>query len=99
MDEQTYVDFTAALGEEYCEVISPICEHGAAPHDGYEVFGTAFGDDAITPEKLLAAQFSNSELTRIRDIAREWHESEQIGEDHVREVLRRVLRRWPPDSA
>jgi len=99
VDEQTYMDFTTTLGEEYCEVISPLCEHGAEPHDGYEVFGKAFGYDDITPEKLHAAQDSNAELTRIRDIASQWQESEQIGEDHIREVLRRVLWRWPTASA
>src|SRR5690242_19344601 len=99
VDERTYVDFTTALGEEYCEVISPLCERGAEPHDGYEVFGKAFGHDDITPAKLHAAQLSNAELTRIRDIARQWQESDQISEDHVREVLRRVLRRWPPATA
>jgi hypothetical protein len=98
VDEQTYRDFTTALGEEYCEVISPLCERGAEPHDGYEVFAKAFGSDDVTPEKLHAAHGSNTELMLIRDVARQWQESDEIGEDHVREVLRRVLRRWPPAS-
>lgn len=98
VDEQTHMDFTTALGEEYCEVVSALCEHGAEPHDGYEVFGKVYGFDDITPEKLHAAQVSGAELTRIRDAARQWHETEQINEEHVREVLRRVLWRWPPGS-
>jgi hypothetical protein len=99
VDEQTYMDFTTALGEEYCEVVSPLCEHGVEPHDGYEVFGKVYGFDDITPEKLHAAQVANAQVTRIRDTARQLHETEQITEEHVREVLRRVLRRWPPASA
>jgi hypothetical protein len=99
VDEQTYMNFTTALGEEYCEVIAPLCEHDAVPHDGYEVFGKAFGYKDITPEKLHAAQVSKAELARIRDIARQWQESDQIGEDHIREILRRVLWRWPPAPA
>ena len=77
-------------------MVSPLCEHGAEPQDGYEVFGKVLGYDAITPEKLHAAQNSSADLARIRDAARQWHESERISDDHVREVLRRVLRRWPP---
>jgi ABC-type Zn uptake system ZnuABC Zn-binding protein ZnuA len=98
MDAETYADFTTALGEEYCEVVSPFCEHGADPHDGYEVFGKAFGFDNITPEKLHAAQVSNADLTRIRDIARQWHESDQVTVELIGEVIRRVLWRWPPAS-
>ena len=59
MDEQTYMDFTTTLGEEYCEVISPLCEHGAEPHDGYEVFGKAFGYDDITPDPGGVARCSS----------------------------------------
>jgi hypothetical protein len=99
VDEQSYMDFTTALGEEYCEVVSPLCEHGAEPHDGYEVLGKVYGFDDITPEKLHATQVSDAELMRIRDTARQWHETDQINEEHVREVLRRVLWRWPPASA
>ncbi len=99
MDEQTYIDFTTALGEEYCAVISPLCEHGAGPHDGYEVFGKVYGLADITPEKLHAAQVSDAQLARILDTARGWHETDQINAEHVREVLRRILRRWPPGSA
>jgi hypothetical protein len=99
VDKQTYLEFTSALGEEYCEVVAALCPHGADPHDGYEVFEEAFGFDDITPEKLHAAQVSNAELTRIRDIARQYHESDLIGEEQIREVLRRVLWRWPPASA
>lgn len=98
MDKQTYLNFTAALGEEYCEIIAPLCEHGAEPHDGYEVFGKVFGYNDITPEKLHAAQVSKVELKRICDMARKWHETQQINEEHVREVLRRILWRWPPSS-
>jgi len=96
VNDQDYTDFLATLGEEYCEVVTPLCEHGAQPQDGYEVFGKVLGYDAITPEKLHAAQNSSADLARIRDAARQWHESERISDDHVREVLRRVLRRWPP---
>lgn len=95
MDEETEMDFTAALGEEWCAVVSPLCEHGAEPQDGHEVFGKVYGYGEITPATLHAAQDSDSELTRIRDVARQWHESERIGEEHVREVIDRVLRRWP----
>jgi hypothetical protein len=93
------MSFTAALGEEYCEVVGELCPYGADPHDGYEVFGKAFGYDDITPEKLHAAQASKAELARIRDIARRYHETDQIDEKHIRETLRRIVYRWPPGSA
>jgi hypothetical protein len=99
VDEQKHMYFVTTLGEAYCEVITPLCEIEPDPHDGYEVFGKAFGYNNVTPEKIHAAQVSKAEVTRIRDIARQWHESEQISEDHIREVLRRVLWRWPPASA
>ena len=76
MDEQTYMDFTTALGEEYCEVVSPLCEYGAEPHDGFEVFAKIYGFDDITPEKLHAAQVSTTELARICDEASKWHKTE-----------------------
>jgi hypothetical protein len=96
VDEQTYMYFISAIGEEYSEPIDPHCPYGADPHDGYEVFGNAFGHHDITPEKLHAAQASTAELARIRDIARQWHESDRISEEHIREVLERIMRRWPP---
>jgi ABC-type Zn uptake system ZnuABC Zn-binding protein ZnuA len=97
VDEQTYMDFITALGEEYCEVVSPLAGHGAEPHDGYEVFAKMYGANEISPEKLHAA--SDTEVERLRDISREWHESERIGTGHIREVIRRTLCRWPPGVA
>lgn len=95
MTEQDYADFTTVLGEEFADVIAPLCEHEVVIQDGYEVFGTAYGFDDITPEKLHAAQSSNAELLRLRDIARQWKESDLITEEHIREILRGTLRRWP----
>lgn len=99
MDEQTYMDFTTALGEEYFDVISPLCEFEPEPHDGYEVFAKVYGLRDITPEKLHAAQSRKDEVTRLRDATREWHETDDITSKHVLEVLQRVLQRWPPASA
>lgn len=49
VDEQTYMDFTTTRGQEYCEVVPPLCEQGAEPHDGYEVFGKVYRFGDITP--------------------------------------------------
>jgi hypothetical protein len=98
MTEQDYLDFTTALGEVYSTVIDPHCEHGAVIQDGYEVFGKAYGYDDITPEKLHAAQVSSAELLRLRDLARQNQESDLITEEHIREILRGVLWRWPPEA-
>lgn len=98
MDEQTYLDFTNALGEEYCDVIAPLCEFEPEPQDGIEVFAKVYGLRGITPEKLHAAQTNVAEVTRLRDFARKWHETDEITAEHLLEVLQRVMQRWPLDS-
>ena len=99
MKKWDYDAFTTALGKEYCEVIAPFTEFGADPQDGYEVFAKAYGTKEISPEKLHAAQISLAELNRLCDIARKWHESEKITSEHISEVLRRILWRWPPEAS
>jgi len=96
-NRHTYMAFTTALSEEYYEVIAPLIDF-AIPHDGYMVFAKMFGKNEITPEKLHAAQVSGPQLAQLCDIARERHESHGISVDDIREVLCRVLLRWPPGS-
>jgi hypothetical protein len=93
MDEQTYMDFIMALGEEYNEVMDPLAEYGAVPQDGFEVFAKMYGAKGISPNKLHAA--TKKDIERLRDIARAYHESGQIEAKHLRIVIRRILARWP----
>jgi len=98
MDETAYRDFTTAVGEAYCEVVWTECHVEACPQDGYEVFAKLFGVNGITPEKVHAAQVSKSQLTQLRDAARAWQETDKITLEHMQEVLRLILWRWPPDA-
>lgn len=98
MDEAAYNSFVTALGESYCDVLGPHCEYELVPQDGYEAFVRAFGAEEVTPASVHAAQVSEEQLTRLRDAARALTESDQINIDHMREVVRRTLWRWPPDA-
>jgi hypothetical protein len=98
MDEQTYADFTQAIGEVYCDVVGPLLSDELCAQDGYEVFGKVFGFDSITPEKLHQAQVSRRQLAAIRDSANKYQECKCITEDHVSDILRTILWRWPPQA-
>lgn len=98
VDEATYRQFTTSLGGAYCDVLRSQCHIDACPQDGYEVFGKVFGFDDITPEKVHAAQMSTAQLALLLDTARAWHEDDRITLEHLREVVRNVLWRWPPEA-
>lgn len=99
MDAEDFTDFVAALGEEYCEAISPRCAVEVVPQDCYEVFGRVFGFDALSPKRLHEAQSSAGAIERLRDLARAYHETDQISVDDIKRVVLRVLRRWPPSTS
>ena len=98
MDEARYRQFLTTLETAYCEALGRRGIDDATGEDGYEVFARVFGMDDITPEKIHAAQISRAQLTRIRDAARSWHETDAIELKDIQEAVRLALYRWPPDA-
>lgn len=77
MNDGGDLDFLSTLGREYCEVISSLVDIEPVPQDGYEVFVRAFGDEEVT--RAIVATATDEQIDRLRDIARECHESDRIG--------------------
>jgi len=97
MDEAIYRQFLTTLATAYSEALGR-SDIDASGDDGREVFVRVFGTNGVTPEKIYAAQVSRAELTRIRDVARLWHESDAIELKDIQETLRIALYRWPPEA-
>jgi hypothetical protein len=96
MTKQELLDFLGALGEEFCEAISPpVGDAMICPQDGYEVWLRAFGEP---PSPTGLAQLSNSQLTHLRAECERYFECPGIRTEHVQQAVRRTLARWPVDS-
>jgi hypothetical protein len=98
MDDATFRDFTAALGESYCDALARFRRIYASPQDGYEVFVRVFGKDNLSPETIHTAQVSKARLTQLRDVARSLHEDNAIELEEIQETVRMTLWRWPPSA-
>ncbi len=99
MNERDYLDFLAALGQEFCECLSPAVGLGnIEPDDAYEVFRREF---KIDPSPIFLASLSEPELERLRAGFEKFLECDGISVVQVREAATRTLARWPAtdDSA
>jgi len=95
MDERSYCDFLAALGEEFCEALGPaVPEDLIVPQDGYEVWLRAFKQ---APSLELLSSLSDPQLSRLRDECERYFECPAVSVQQVRSAVDRTLARWPAD--
>ena len=97
MDEQDFINFLSALGEEFCEALSPVVGWDkVVPQDGYEVFYRALNQK---PSPQLLASLSESGLEQLRASCGEYLQCQNITVGHMRLVVSRTLARWRADGA
>jgi hypothetical protein len=93
MNEQQHSDFLVALGESFCDCLSQVLGFdNTSPQDGYEVFIRALGPD-LSP-KLLAS-ITEAQLGQLRASCESYFEYRGISTEQMREVVKRILARWP----
>ena len=64
MDEQDFLGFASALGEEFCEALFQVAlRHDVVPQDGYEVFCRTFKQE---PSPQMLTSLTESDLERLR---------------------------------
>jgi hypothetical protein len=91
------LDFLTALGEEFCEALSPpVPDDMIVPQDGYEVWRRAFGADP-TPAALFALDAVGVE--RLQAECVRYFECLAVSTSAVRTAVSRTLARWPAPDA
>ena len=97
MDEQTFLDFLSALGEEFCGAMSPPVPFDLiTPQDGYEVWLRTFDSD---PTPAAFANITSDGIAQLVETCAEYLECEQISDAHVKEFISRTLARWPENNS
>ena len=99
MNEKDYLDFLAALGQEFCHCLSPaVGFENIEPQNAFEVFRREF---KIDPSPTFLALLSDSQVERLRAGFEKFLECDGISVIQVREAVTRTLARWPAtdDSA
>lgn len=91
MNEQDRLGFVTALGEEFCTVFDSVATFEICPQNGYEVFSRVLGSD-FDEESLRSLK--KSQIADLRSVACKVLECTSVTDSHVREVIRRTLRRW-----
>jgi len=87
------IDFIAALGEEFCEALSPpVPSDLIVPQDGFEVWRRAFGTD---PTLVALAELTDANRKRLLAACIEYFECPSLSETHVGLAVSRTLARWP----
>ena len=96
MDEQQFLDFLSAWGEELCTALSPLIDwESITPQEAYEVFVRAFGQD---PSPRLLASFTTAQMEQLRATCESYFGVNTISAYHVRDAIARTLLRWPVDD-
>jgi hypothetical protein len=97
MPEDLSGDFFIALGQEFCEALSPpVPEDLIVPQDAYEVWIRAFGRP---PSPGLLVDLSDDQLSRLREECERYFECPSISVGHLRSAVTRTLVRWPADNS
>jgi hypothetical protein len=96
MEENDFLGFVSALGEELCGVLEPIVGFERTnPQDGYEVFRKAMKCEP-SPKRLAA--LTDEELGKLRDACGRFKETDKVTVRHMREWVAGTLARWPADE-
>lgn len=93
MDGSSALDFAVALGEEFCEALSPTVPADLiTPQDGYEVWRRAFG---VPPTPDALAALSDAQLEQLRVACVTYFECPAVMPSHIRSAIARTRSRWP----
>lgn len=93
MTEDPPSDFLIALGQEFCDALSPpVPEDLIVPQDACEVWIRAFGRP---PRPGLLASLSDAQLSLLRGACERYFECPSISVQHIRSAVSRTLARWP----
>lgn len=93
MDEAQKLDFLSALGEEFCEALSPpVPADLIVPQDGYEVWSRAFKDD---PSPATLSALTEPQVEQFRAACASYFECPAVSAAQVRLAVSRNLARWP----
>ncbi len=91
MRDQPSGDFLIALGQEFCEALSPPVPGGLImPQDAYEVWLRAFGQPP-SPGRL--ASLTETQLSRLREECGRYFECPSISAQAVQLAVTRTLLR------
>ena len=97
MDEQEYLDFLSALGEEFCEALCHATgQGGIVPQDGYEVCYRVFERE---PDPQMLASLTDSDLEKLRAGCEEYLGRQGVTLDQIRSFVSGTLARWPAGAA
>jgi hypothetical protein len=95
MNEQDYMGFLLALGEAFCETLSPVVgDDTMVPQDGYEVFYQAFNQKP-SPSRLAA--LTEADLAQLCSTCKDYFECSNVTTSHLRSMISQTLVRWPAD--
>ncbi len=88
------LDFISALGEEFCEALSPsIPEDSIVPMDALGIWRAAFPGVAPTPRTLAA--LTTSQVALLREAAARYFETPTLTIDQIQSAIARTQARWP----
>jgi hypothetical protein len=94
MTEQQHLDFVAASGEEFGEVLSPIVgQDGVSPQDCYDVLSRVLGR-SFSP--TILSRLDDSGIEQLRQEFSRYFELDVITTSHIKRAIDRILHRWPP---
>jgi len=97
MNGQPPLDFLTALGEEFCDALSPpVPEDLIVPQDAYEVWLRVFGRP---PNPELLTCLLGPQLEQLRDECERYFECQSISVEHIRTTIARTLARWPANDS
>jgi hypothetical protein len=96
MNEHRRLDFLAALGEEFCEGLSPtVGRDNITPQDAFEVFLRVLGQE---PSPQMLSSLSGPQLEQLRAGSEQYFECEGLTVAQIRNAIARTLARHPPDT-
>jgi hypothetical protein len=93
VDEALKLGFLSALGEEFCDALSPpVPFELITPQDSYEVWWRAFGTE---PNPAALAALTEPQINQLGAECAVYFECPTVTAAHVRLAVSRTLSRWP----
>jgi hypothetical protein len=93
MNDQHFLDFVTALGEEFCDTLNSIPGfEDIVPQDGYEVFRRVFRED---PNPQFLASLTDEQLEQLRTGWEDYFGQRGVAMAYIRQAVTRTIARWP----